>query len=66
MENSFGKKAKLFCRDMPFLSSLGSILKDTIEVLIDLATEKDYLTKFNLGETGDLTHAFFSSQWSKA
>ena len=30
-----------------------------LQVLIDLATEKDYLTKFNLGDTGNLTHAFF-------
>jgi MULE transposase domain len=30
-----------------------------LQVLIDLATKKDYLTKFNLGDTGKLTLAFF-------
>ena len=30
-----------------------------LQVLIDLAIEQDYMTKFKLGEIGNLTHAFF-------
>ena len=41
-------------------------LERRCKFLFDLATEKEYLTKFKRDVTGNLTHAFLSSWWSNA